>query len=78
MNRAHQLLARYIETHPEASYSSIAKMLNTSASTVTRVAQRAGLPPRGGKRLTLSDLKRLNDKTAESVEAKEVNDASNG
>ena len=59
MNRAHELLVRYIKTHPEESYSSIAQMLNTSASTITRVAQRAGLPPRGGNRLTVADVEKL-------------------
>lgn len=62
MNRAHELVVRYIETHPEASYSSIAQLLNTSASTITRIAQRAGLPSRSGNRLTVADVEKLEAK----------------
>lgn len=59
MNRAHQMLVAYIQNHPEESYSSIARLLNTSASTITRITQKANLPSRGGKRLTIADVDRL-------------------
>ncbi len=62
MNKAHELLVRYIETHPEESFSSLARLLNTSPSTITRIAQRAGLPPRGSNRLTVADVERLEAK----------------
>ena len=72
MNRAHELLVSFIQKHPEESYSSIAQMLNTSASTITRIAQRAGLPPRGGIRLTVADVEKLNEKTADAAEANDT------
>jgi DNA-binding MurR/RpiR family transcriptional regulator len=53
------MLVQYIQTHPEESYSSIAQMLHTSASTITRIAQRAGLPSRSGNRLTIADVEKL-------------------
>ena len=59
MNKAHEMLVRYIEGHPEESYSSIAQMLDTSASTITRIAQRAGLPSRSSKNLTVADVAKL-------------------
>lgn len=59
MNKAHEMLAAYIEAHPEESFSSIAQILNTSPSTITRIAQRAGLPSRSSKKLTVADVERL-------------------
>ena len=59
MNKAHERLAAYIKAHPEETYSSIALMLGTTTPTITRVAQRAGLPPRGSKRITMADVEKL-------------------
>ena len=59
MNKAHEMLVAYIKAHPEESYSSIARLLQTTAPTITRIAQRAGLPPRGGNRLTVADVEKL-------------------
>lgn len=75
MNKAHEMLVAYLKAHPEESLSSVARLLNTSPSTITRIAQRAGLPPRGSNRLTVADVQKLNEKTANAAE---VNDASNG
>jgi hypothetical protein len=69
MNQAHQLLVRYIMAHPEESLSSIARLLNTTPPTITRICQQAGLPPRGGKRLTVADVQKLGEKAAEAAEA---------
>lgn len=62
MNKAHERLAAYIKAHPEESYSSIALMLGTSAPTITRIAQQAGLPPRSSKRITIADVDKLEAK----------------
>jgi DNA-binding MurR/RpiR family transcriptional regulator len=62
MNHAHEMLVRYLQMHPEESFSSVARLLNTSPSTITRIAQRAGLPPRGGNRLTVADVEKLEAK----------------
>jgi hypothetical protein len=59
MNKAHEMLVAYLKAHPEESLSSVARLLNTSPSTITRIAQRAGLPPRGGNRLTVADVEKL-------------------
>lgn len=59
MNKAHAMLVNYLKAHPEETYSSIAQMLNTSVSTITRVAQRAGLPSRSSNRLTVADVEKL-------------------
>jgi hypothetical protein len=69
MNRAHEMLVAYIKAHPEESLSSIARMLNTTPPTITRICQQAGLPPRGGKRITIADVNKLNEKAAEATEA---------
>ena len=62
MNKVHEKLIAYIKAHPEESYSSIALMLGTSAPTITRIAQQAGLPPRGSKRITIADVDKLEAK----------------
>lgn len=59
MNKAHEMLVAYLKAHPEESLSSVAHLLNTSPSTITRIAQRAGLPPRGSNRLTVADVEKL-------------------
>jgi hypothetical protein len=69
MNRAQEMLVAYIKAHPEESLSSIARMLNTTPPTITRICQQAGLPPRGGKRITIADVNKLNEKAAEATEA---------
>lgn len=81
MNRAHEMLVAYLTAHPDESFSSVARLLNTSPSTITRIAQRAGLPPRSAKRITMADVGRLHEKAANTAEAnddKEANYASNG
>ena len=75
MNKAHEMLVRYIKSHPDETYSSIALMLGTTTPTITRICQQAGLPPRGGKRLTVDAINKLDEKAANSAE---VNDAFNG
>lgn len=65
MNKAHELLVAYLKAHPEETYSSIAQMLNTSVSTITRIAQRAGLPPRGSNRLTVADVEKLSTRDSQ-------------
>ena len=62
MNKAHEMLVAYIKSHPGKSYSSIARLLQTTAPTITRICQQAGLPPRGGKRLTVDAIKNLEEK----------------
>jgi hypothetical protein len=69
MNKAHEMLVRYIQAHPDETYSSIALMLGTTTPTITRICQQAGLPPRGGKRLTVADVNKLDEKAAEAAEA---------
>ena len=78
MNKAHEMLVAYIKAHPEETYSSIALMLGTTTPTITRICQQAGLPPRGGKRITMADVRKLNDRTTGVVKAKGVSDVSNG
>jgi len=70
MNKAHEMLVAYIKAHPDETYSSIALMLGTTTPTITRICQQAGLPPRGGKRITMADVIKLDDKAAEAPEAK--------
>ena len=62
MNKAHEKLVAYIKAHPEETYSSIALMLGTTTPTITRIAQQAVLPQRGGKRITIADVDRLEAK----------------
>jgi len=62
MNKAHEMLVAYIKAHPEETYSSIALMLGTTTPTITRICQQAGLPPRGGKRLTVDAINKLEAK----------------
>lgn len=69
MNKAHEMLVAYIKSHPEESYTSIALMLGTTTPTITRICQQAGLPPRGGKRITMADIKKLDEKAADAAEA---------
>ena len=69
MNKAHEMLVAYLKAHEDESFSSVARLLNTSPSTITRIAQRAGLPPRGGKRITIADVIKLNEKAADAREA---------
>ena len=78
MNKAHEMLVAYIKAHPEETYSSIATMLGTTAPTITRICQKAGLPPRGGNRLSVADIEKLNNKAADASSSREVGDASNG
>ena len=75
MTKAHEMLIAYIKAHPEETYTSIARLLGTTTPTITRICQQAGLPPRGGKRITIADIKKLAEKTADAAE---VNDAPNG
>jgi hypothetical protein len=75
MNKAHEMLVAYIKAHPEETYSSIARLLQTTTPTITRICQQAGLPPRGGKRITIADVNKLDRKAANAAE---VNHASNG
>lgn len=69
MNKAHEMLVAYLKAHENESFSSVARLLNTSPSTITRIAQRAGLPSRGGKRLTVADINKLEENAAEAAEA---------
>jgi DNA-binding MurR/RpiR family transcriptional regulator len=62
MNKVQEKLVDYIKAHPEETYSSIALMLGTTAPTITRIAQQAGLPPRGSKKLTIADIEKLEAK----------------
>jgi hypothetical protein len=62
MNKVHEKLVAYIRSHPEETYSSIALLLGTTTPTITRIAQQAGLPPRGGKRITMADVEKLEAK----------------
>jgi DNA-binding MurR/RpiR family transcriptional regulator len=62
MNKAHEMLVAYIKAHPEETYSSIALMLGTTTPTITRICQQAGLPSRGGKRLTVDAIEKLEAK----------------
>jgi len=56
------MLVAYLTAHPEESFSSVARLLNTSPSTITRIAQRAGLPSRSSNRLTVADVEKLEAK----------------
>ena len=75
MNKAHAMLVDYIKAHPEESLSSIARLLKTTSPTITRICQQAGLPPRGGKRITMADVKKLGEKAADAAEIPEADDA---
>jgi hypothetical protein len=72
MNKAHEMLVRYIKSHPEESLSSIARLLHTTPPTITRICQQAGLPPRGGKRITIADVNKLDEKAADAAEANDA------
>jgi hypothetical protein len=69
------MLVAYIKARPEETYSSIARLLQTTTPTIARICQQAGLPPRGGKRITIADVNKLDRKAANAAE---VNHASNG
>ena len=62
MQDIHKKIADYILSHPETTYTAIARKLGVSPSTITDIAKKAGIPARKPrKRLTDADLAKLID-----------------